>query len=272
VAPTAPATLSAAMTSSNTISLTWGASTAGPSCPVNYDVFRSATSGFTPAAGNQIASAQPGTTYADTGLIAATTYYYVVEAVDPIGASPASNQTSATTPAAGAPAPDFTLAVAPQTLTLTAGTSGTTAVTVAPQNGFASTSAAVKFTCSGLPNGATCAFSPATVTATGDIVSTLTVHTSTVSAAVATRTGLLFSGSSLAVGLCFVRRRRRRSLPWMLILPVTLIGLTLLTACSGSSPGIHPAAVGTPITSTVTVTATSGALMHSAPFSLTVGT
>ena len=269
-APTAPATLAATATSSTKISLTWGAGTAGASCPVSYDVFRETAAGFAPAAGNQIASAQPGTAYADTGLTAATIYYYLVEAVDSIGASPASNQASATTSATGAPAPDFTLGVTPDTLTLTAGTSGTTTVTVTPQNGFASTST-VKFTCSGLPTGATCVFSPATVTSTGDIVSTLTVNTSTMSAAVGTNTGLLLSGSTLAVGLCFVPRRRRHSLRRALILPVTLVGLTLLTGCGGNSSGAHPAPVRTPITSTVTVTATSGALMHSATFSLTVG-
>jgi len=264
--PTAPGTLTAAVNSSSKIALTWVASTAGSSCPVSYNVFRDTTSGFTPGAANQIASAQPGTTYADTGLTAATTYYYVVEAVDSVGASPPSNQASAITSASGAPAPDFTLAVSPAALTLTAGTSGTTTVTLTPQNGFSSTST-VNFTCSGLPSGATCTFTPATATSTGDMVSTLTVTTSKVSAAA----GLLLSGSSLAVAFVLVRGERRRSVLSMLILPIGLAALTLMSGCSGHSSGTPPASAGTPVTSTVTVTATSGAIMHSATFSMTVG-
>ena len=37
------------------ISVTWGASTAGSSCTVSYNLYRSTTSGFTPSSSNQIA-------------------------------------------------------------------------------------------------------------------------------------------------------------------------------------------------------------------------
>jgi hypothetical protein len=96
-APGAPGGLSATATSSSQISLSWGASSAGSSCTVSYNVFRSTTSGFTPSSSNQIASSLPGTTYADTGLTASTTYYYVVEAVDAAGSSAPSPQASAET-------------------------------------------------------------------------------------------------------------------------------------------------------------------------------
>jgi hypothetical protein len=66
-------------------------------------VFRATTSGFTPGAGNQIATGLTATAYADTGLAASTTYYYVVKAVN--GAdSAASNQAQATTQATPPPA------------------------------------------------------------------------------------------------------------------------------------------------------------------------
>ena len=271
-APTAPGTLAAAVTSSSKIALTWIASTAGSLCPVTYDIYRDTTSGFTPAVGNQIATAVSATTYADTNLTAGTPYYYVVVGVDSEGASPASNQASATTSASGAPAPDFTLAVSPAELALTAGSSGTTTVTLTPLNGF-STAATVKFTCTGLPSGATCSFSPPTAASTGDIVSTLTVNASTASASA----GLLFSGSSLAVALVFLRSKRRRGLPSVLLLPMSLVALTLLAGCSSHSSGTPAANTGTPatstpVTSTVTVTATSGAIMHSATLSVSVGT
>ena len=62
-------------------------------------MFRATTSGFTPGTANRIATGLTGTTYPDGTVAASTTYYYVVKAVDAAGASAASNQASATTPA-----------------------------------------------------------------------------------------------------------------------------------------------------------------------------
>jgi beta-galactosidase len=269
-APGTPGMLSATTVSATQINLSWVASTAESVCVVNYDIFRSTTAGFTPSAANQIGAAQPGTTYTDTGLTAGTTYYYVVDAADSSSTSMASNQASAMTPATGAPAPDFMVAVTPNAVTVAAGSSGTTTVTLEPQNGF-STNSAVKFTCSGLPTGATCNFSPVTVSSTGSMSSTVSVNTTVASAAISKNSGLLFSGSSLAVVLGFAVRRKRRRLHWMvLLLPSIVVATTLLAGCSKSSFTTNPTTGGTPTTSTVTVTATSGSLMHAATFSLTV--
>ncbi len=67
----------------------------------SYSVYRSTTNGFTPSSSNLIASGVTGTTYSNTGLVASTTYYYKVEAVDADGSSAASTQASATTQATG---------------------------------------------------------------------------------------------------------------------------------------------------------------------------
>jgi beta-galactosidase len=279
-APSIPGMLSAAATSSSQISLTWSASTAGSACPVNYNVYRSATSGFTPAMANQVASGQPGTSFADKMLMSSTTYYYVVQAVDSAGSSAPSTQASATTPATGAMAADFTVAISPADLTVSAGTSGTAMVNLTPQNGF-STASPITFTCSGLPTGAMCNFSPVTATSTGGMVSTLTVSTSVTTAGGPINSGLLFSGSSLAVVLGLAVRRRRRSLLLTLLLPSIVVAVTLLTGCGGSSSstpstsGTTPGGGGgggggTTTASTITVTATSGSLMHTATFTLTV--
>jgi hypothetical protein len=96
VPPAAPTGLTAAAGSPSQINLSW---TASATSGAGYLVFRSTTSGFTPSSTNQITSTNT-TTYADTGLTASTTYYYVVEASDSAGASAPSAQASATTPSA----------------------------------------------------------------------------------------------------------------------------------------------------------------------------
>jgi hypothetical protein len=99
-APTAPSGLGATATSSSQINLSWTASTAGAGCSITYSIFRSTTSGFTPSSSNQIASGSSGMSFSNTGLAASTTYFYLVEGVDAVGSSAASNQASATTSAA----------------------------------------------------------------------------------------------------------------------------------------------------------------------------
>src|SRR4029077_9016909 len=65
-------------------------------CTPSYSVFRSTTSGFTPSSSNQVASSIFGTTFSDTTAKPSTTYFYVVEALDPAGASSPSTEASAT--------------------------------------------------------------------------------------------------------------------------------------------------------------------------------
>ena len=100
VVPTAPTSLTATAASDSQINLSWTAPTTGGT--VTYSLYRSTTSGFTPGSGNLVASGLSTTTYSNTGLTASTTYYYLVEAVNSAGTSPASNQASAATPAAPA--------------------------------------------------------------------------------------------------------------------------------------------------------------------------
>ena len=162
--------------------------------------------------------------------------------------------------------PDFSIAASPASFTVTAGQSGNTAIAVTPVDGFNS---AVSFACSGLPSGASCSFSPTTVTPSGAAASTtLTVATSATAASVHRNPSPLFPGSVLAVGLCCFGRMRRRRLQMLLLFAVAFAGLGLLNACGGggSSGGTRS----TPVTSTVTVTGTSGSLTHATTFSLTV--
>ena len=115
--PSVPGTPSGTGTSSSTISVTWGASTAGSGCTVSYNLFRSTTSGFTPSSTNQIASGLTSASFADSGLTASTTYYYVVEAADGDGPSAASAQGSGKTQTANT-APVITTQPVAQSVTV----------------------------------------------------------------------------------------------------------------------------------------------------------
>ena len=63
-------------------------------------------------------------------------------------------------------APDYTLSASPTSLTITPGGSGTSAITVTPQNGF---SGSVSLSASGLPTGVTPSFSPNPTTTTSTL-------------------------------------------------------------------------------------------------------
>jgi hypothetical protein len=91
--PTAPSGL-AASSSLGTIALTWTAATDNVGVAA-YEIHRSLTAGFTPSGATQIGLS--GTTsYTDTGIGAAVTYYYRVIARDARGnTGPPSNQASA---------------------------------------------------------------------------------------------------------------------------------------------------------------------------------
>lgn len=100
--PSAPTGLTATASSSTIIGLSWTAVTPPANCTISsYNIYRSTTSGFTPSASNLVASGVTTPSYSNTGLTAATTYYYVVEALDAEGNSAASAQASATTTATG---------------------------------------------------------------------------------------------------------------------------------------------------------------------------
>jgi len=121
-APSAPSGLAATTSSSSVINLAWTADTAPANCTISgYNVYRSTTSGFTPSAGNEIASGVTATSYSSTGLTASTTYYYAIEAVDSEGTSAESSQASAKTSAASVSC--TTLPSAPIGLTATAASS-----------------------------------------------------------------------------------------------------------------------------------------------------
>ncbi len=159
--------------------------------------------------------------------------------------------------------PDFNVAATPASQTVTAGQNGTTSISITPANGFNS---AVSFSCSGLPAGASCSFAPQNVTPSGGMASTtLTVTTSASMATIHRHASPMFPIGTLAALVCCVGWKKRRLVQIPPLLVVCAICLGLLNGCNGAGAGRRQ-----PVTSTVTVVATSGSLQHSTAFLLTV--
>ena len=95
----APTSLSAAAVSNSEIDLSWGADASGNS--VGYNIYRSTTPGVLPIAQDMLDFGITSTTYQDTGLSEATTYYYLVTSANSASQeSSPSNVASSTTPLA----------------------------------------------------------------------------------------------------------------------------------------------------------------------------
>jgi len=163
------------------------------------------------------------------------------------------------------PPPDFTLTASPGSLTITAGSSGATTVSVTALNGF---NAAVTFSCSGLPSGASCNFSPTTVTTSGSAgaTTTLTVATLSSSAALSRRAPPSFPTTALAAALCCLGWRKQRRVAARLLLVTGVAASGLISGCGGG--GLQRSVQSQ--TSTIMVTAVSGAIEHTTTFILTV--
>lgn len=95
--PDTPAALIATAASTNQINLSWKGAAANASCTLSYSIYSSTSAGFSPSAATLIASGLTATGYQHTGLQAATTYYYYVQAINERGSSPSSTQAFATT-------------------------------------------------------------------------------------------------------------------------------------------------------------------------------
>ena len=182
----------------------------------------------------------------------------------------ASVSSSVSVTIAAAPVPDFSISVAPSTSTVTGGGMTTATLSVTPVNGF---NQPVALTCGGAPSGATCTVSPSSVTpaSASPANATVTLQTTATHAALTTRTrngtfaalpfGIFFTGLLGGIGF----RRRRRSLG--LLCTLMAVGSILIGAsgCGGNSNSSA-----TPVTSTITLTGTSGSLSHSTTWMVTV--
>jgi hypothetical protein len=141
-------------------------------------------------------------------------------------------------------------------------------LTVTPQNGF---HGAVSFACAGLPSGVGCIFSPTTVTPSGTsaVTTQLTFEATTATGSLRGNPVQFNPAASLALAVGFLWLGKRRRVWLVLLLAASFAGAGILMACGGGS-STQPTTPNAPVTSTVTVNATSGSIQQSATVTLTV--
>jgi sugar lactone lactonase YvrE len=161
--------------------------------------------------------------------------------------------------------PSIALSFTLPSLTVQPGTVGLTYLTVTSTNNF---TGSVSFACSGLPSGYTCTFNPNPVMVPQGAATTtsLSVSPSSTASAMNHKSGPLFPAATLAIALCFLGFRKRNRLQLLMLLAVSVAGFALISGCGGSSTTTTTK----PVTSKVTVTATSGNVQQTASFSMTV--
>ncbi|HLI77391.1 MAG TPA: choice-of-anchor D domain-containing protein, partial [Acidobacteriaceae bacterium] len=176
---------------------------------------------------------------------------------------------------------DFAVASSPSTASVSAGSSASFTISVAPQGGVGFVDP-VSLACSGLPSQATCTFSPATVTpGSGTATSTLTISTTAPSSMfpVARRKNpgrplliVLWLGLFLtSAAAAFVTKNGGRKFGLAIASCALLACLAATTVSCGGGGSSAPRNPGTPPgTYSVTVTGTSKQLQHSATITLTV--
>ena len=147
--PAAPTNLVANGGQGN-VGLNWNASTGATS----YNILRSTTTG------TETQYATSGTnSFTDTGVVAGTTYFYVVQAVNAAGASGNSNEASGT-PTAPPPPGTFSISAASTSVTVPRGGSITDAITITGSNNYTGT---VNLTVTGAAQRTNASLSPTSV-------------------------------------------------------------------------------------------------------------
>jgi len=186
--------------------------------------------------------------------------------------------------------PNFLVSVSPATMTLTPGQTGTLTASVTPQNSSAlSAPMFVTLSCSGLPDQASCTFTPENVeilpNATAALTSTMVIVTQVASSASTAHPGsssiawaFLLPGALGLGGLAWGARRRAWLLRLSLLALVAFVAMLGATACNARydyyihRPPINPATPAGTYTVTVTAQSSNGvtAITNSTTMVLTV--
>jgi len=160
---------------------------------------------------------------------------------------------------------DFGLSSNLSSAAIPRGQSASATITLTPMNGFYEL---VSFSCSGLPNGASCDFSPISIVP-GTTTSTTTL-TLTTSGLTSNKEDRILPGTILAlaglVGLLGLQKRARAT---CVIAVALFLGVLVLNGCGGggsSGGGGGPK----PTTFTATIVGTSQTTTHTTSFTVTV--
>lgn len=187
----------------------------------------------------------------------------------------------AITAAAATGTGDFAITAPTTNVSVNAGQTASVQVSLAGMNGF---NGAVSLSCSGLPTGASCSFSPATPTLSGTNPTTVTVAIATAAASIPPPSnpysaslgghGVILAGMLPLglLGLAGFRKRlmNKRGALLALACVLTIGGLAGCGGMKSTAPGSTTTGTPTPTMSQVTINATSGALTHSVNVTLTV--
>ena len=182
-------------------------------------------------------------------------------------------------PGAPSPPPDFQIANANGTLTVTRGTAASTFtqnVTINAVNGFTGT---INLSCavSTSLTGVSCSLNPTSLTNSGS--SSLTINippkSSAQSGGTLARLSLSFVAGFFFIGALGLTRKSKRTVSVLAFLALAVLLALTLVGCGGGSgsntnPGGGGTGTSTPLTGTVTVTAASGATTHVSTISVTV--
>jgi len=189
--------------------------------------------------------------------------------------SNANDTNTSNTETASFTATAFSMSITPSSQTVVAGNTAQYSVLVSPTSTFG---ANVSLSCASLPSGASCGFSPATLTFTGPGLQSAVLNLTTTARPVTTITSLGWHGPFYALWLMFPgvalfgvgsRKLRRNRLLGLFLLWTVFALVVLLPACSKTKQQIP--VTGTPAGSyPLQVTAASGSFTQSAGFSLTV--
>ena len=250
------------------VALTATVTASGAGAPTGNVSFLNGGAAVGTAAVNASGIATLSTTALPVGSLSITAVYAG-------GATFASSTSAAVTVIIQPLPPDFGIAVSPASLALAPGGTGTSTVTITPLNAFNN---GVTFTCSGLPSESMCTFNPASVAPNGTSPTTTTASVSTTAASAAVvhprirhsdvpLYALVLPGLGTLLGLG--RLRKRLGGGRIALLAVALVLALGIDACGSgsttpSNPGTPPGA------STITITATSGSIVHTATLALTV--
>jgi len=194
-----------------------------------------------------------------------------------------SNAVTETITGTGTGGADYTVTASPSSLTIHQSSLGSSTLTITPVNGYTGT---LTLGCTSLPQYATCAFTPTTVTLNGSTPVTVVMAIATGGTAVATTQEPAVPGHArnlpmlamLPLGLlagvfCF-KRRKLMGATKLLALLLAVAGVMSLSGCvtvnySGNSANVTPTGTST-VTVTVSPTAGTNSVYHTASVTVTV--